>query len=71
MIAWVFKEAYFIRKTGFYGANDRAIRGSCFMWLERQTLLLEGKLEGFDQWLRGIFGSVGKLQLDLKTKAFG
>ena len=42
------------------------------MRLERQPfLLLEGKLEGFDQWFGGIFSGVGKLQLDLKAEAFG
>ena len=41
------------------------------MRLEMQPLLLEGKLEGFDQWFGSIFGGVGKLQLDLKAEAFG
>jgi hypothetical protein len=34
-------------------------------------MLLEGKLEGLDQWLGGIGRGIGQLQFDLEPEAGG
>ena len=56
--------------VGLFGCRrttqDEAEEGQVFV-----HSLLDGKLEGFDQWLGGIGRGIGQPQLDLEAKALG
>ena len=58
MTAWLFG----YRRT----TQDEAEEGQVFV-----HSLLDGKLEGFDQWLGDIGRGIGQPQFDLEAKALG